>query len=696
MQVFEVTGDFLFNDHNTRGRLNQLNSAVESSRTRMQNMANTFANVGSSLMSFGSTMINSVSKPIIGAVGKSVMAFSDLGEATNVVDVTFGKNSDSVKKWSKTLLDSFGIGQLQATEFSGTMGSIFKSLGMGEKDVMNMSKNVVELSGDFASFKNLSPEESFEKIRSGLLGETEPLKQVGILVDENTTKHFAMQNGLKKNWNELTQSEKVMWRYKSILDQTKDAHGDFARTGDSFANKMRVVKGRISDLGIEIGGMLMPYIQKLLGFVEKGIAWFGKLDPSVKKVIVVFGLLVAAIGPIALALGGIITIVGGVIGVISALSSTVLIVGGVIAALAGPILVVVGGLAALAVKSGFLTAAMNVLKNAFSFIVAVIKGDVGTSVDILVQKFGISEETAKAFGRRLTVLKYYLGQVKQMIVNVATVIGTIFTGDKQKMIDTLVQKFGFSKKEAEAFWKKAQKLKDEIVKLANRIKELAVKVLTKFIEMIRKAATFVYEHRKEIMKVIEAIITFGTQSVKNVTTVVNFVVKLVKAWIDFRNKVKTKIDNIKSYATSMKDKFSGVFSSIKGFAQGVIDKFNAVKNAIGGVIKKITGIKFPKPPSWFKGFAKGVTNFAGGLALVGEEGPEIVELPKGSNVIPNNKIGNYARQVTPIVNNLSTQQAGGTVNYIYLDQFITEQSDAETLYSDFARKIKGIGVVRNG
>lgn len=110
----------------------------------------------------------------------SIKLASDLTEVQNVVDTTFGSNAADINKWAKNAATSFGMSELQAKQFNGTIGAMFKSMGLGSKDVLTMSENMTGLAGDFASFYNLKPEEAFEKIRSGISGETEPLKQLGI------------------------------------------------------------------------------------------------------------------------------------------------------------------------------------------------------------------------------------------------------------------------------------------------------------------------------------------------------------------------------------------------------------------------------------------------------------------------------------------------------------------------------------
>lgn len=130
----------------------------------------------------GSFLSDMIQRPLVAmyngvkdGIGKTISLASDLAEVQNVVDVTFGDGADKINVWSKNLKSSFGIGELSAKRFSGTIGAVLKSMGMTDEETMEMSTSLVELTADMASFYNLDHETAFEKIRSGISGETEPL-----------------------------------------------------------------------------------------------------------------------------------------------------------------------------------------------------------------------------------------------------------------------------------------------------------------------------------------------------------------------------------------------------------------------------------------------------------------------------------------------------------------------------------------
>lgn len=195
----------------------------------------------------------------------SLSVASDLAEVQNVVDVTFGEGASQINAWAKSAKNAFGMGELKAKQFSGTMGAMLKSMGFTGDEVMGMSTNLVQLAGDMASFYNLDHETAFEKIRAGISGETEPLKQLGINMSVANLEAYAMSQGIDKAYESMTQAEQAALRYNYLISATADAAGDFNRTSDSYANQVKllqenldIVRGRFGNALVEI---LTPQLQ---------------------------------------------------------------------------------------------------------------------------------------------------------------------------------------------------------------------------------------------------------------------------------------------------------------------------------------------------------------------------------------------------------------------------------------------------
>lgn len=236
----------------------------------------------------------------LGGLGMSCIGLaSDLTEVQNVVDTTFGDNASKINEWVKSADTSFGLAELQAKQFTGTLGAMLKSMGLTGEQVLSMSESMVGLAGDFASFYNLKPEEAFEKIRAGISGETEPLKQLGINMSAANLNAFALSQGLDKTYDSMTQAEQATLRYNYLMSVSKDAQGDFAKTSDSFANQMRIASLNIKSLGADIGNILLPVAQEAMksfnGIAEKLREALSNTETqeSIKKLATMIGELLA-------------------------------------------------------------------------------------------------------------------------------------------------------------------------------------------------------------------------------------------------------------------------------------------------------------------------------------------------------------------------------------------------------------------
>lgn len=199
---------------------------------------------------------------------------SDLSEVQNVVDTTFGQEgAQKINEWAMSAAEMFGESELQAKQFTSTIGAMFKSMGLGQKDIEEMSIGIAGLAGDMASFYNLDPTEAFEKLRAGISGETEPLKQLGINMNVVNLEAYAMAQGITTAYEEMSQAEQATLRYQYIMQATADAQGDFSKTSDSFANQTRILQLEMQTLAAEIGQDLMPVALELVEAARDAIQW---------------------------------------------------------------------------------------------------------------------------------------------------------------------------------------------------------------------------------------------------------------------------------------------------------------------------------------------------------------------------------------------------------------------------------------
>lgn len=197
----------------------------------------------------------------------SISIASDLAEVQNVVDVTFGSMAKQINDFSSTALKQFGLSELSAKKYASTMGAMLKSSGLTGQKVTDMSVEMAKLTADMASFYNLDTDEAFNKIRAGISGETEPLKQLGINLNVANLEAYALTQGITKSYQEMTQAEQVLLRYNYLLKVSADSQGDFARNSGSWANQTKILKEQWKEfmglIGKALIEILLPFVKML-------------------------------------------------------------------------------------------------------------------------------------------------------------------------------------------------------------------------------------------------------------------------------------------------------------------------------------------------------------------------------------------------------------------------------------------------
>lgn len=221
----------------------------------------------------GKVVATALSITAIVSFGKSCIDLgSDLAEVQNVVDVTFTTMSEQVNDFSKTAITKFGLSELSAKQYTSTIGAMLKSMGITGDEVYNMSTKLTGLAGDMASFYNLSGDEAFAKIRAGISGETEPLKQLGINMSVANMEAYALSQGITTAYNSMSQAEQTLLRYNYLLSVTTDAQGDFARTSDSWANQTKILAENFNSIKASIGQGLINVFTPVLRIVNEVIS----------------------------------------------------------------------------------------------------------------------------------------------------------------------------------------------------------------------------------------------------------------------------------------------------------------------------------------------------------------------------------------------------------------------------------------
>lgn len=193
---------------------------------------------------------------------------SDLAEVQNVVDVTFTTMSDKVNEFAKNAMTSAGLSETMAKRYVGTFGAMSKSFGFSEAQAYDMSTALTQLTGDVASFYNISQDLAYIKLKSVFTGETETLKDLGVVMTQSALDQYALANGYGKTTSAMTEQEKVALRLAFVQEQLSAASGDFIRTSDSWANQVRVMQLQLQSLKATVGQGLINIFTPVLKVIN--------------------------------------------------------------------------------------------------------------------------------------------------------------------------------------------------------------------------------------------------------------------------------------------------------------------------------------------------------------------------------------------------------------------------------------------
>jgi len=305
-------------------------SGTSEIETGLSGLSTKITGFGKDLMGLGAKMTLGLTAPIAFGAKQVFDSASNMEESLSKVNVVFDDMSTSVVKWSKTSAQSMGLSQQAALEAAGSYGNLFQAFGVNQGAATKMSTSLVELASDLASFNNTSTDDALLALRSGLSGETEPLKKFGIAISDARLKEEAFSLGLIKSTKDaLDPAAKSQASYSLIMKDSSLAQGDFARTADGAANRQRILSAEFENAKAGIGQGLLPVATKLFGVVGKLISGFNGLSPQMKNIILVGAGVLAAIGPITTIVGAL-TVAFGFL-----LSPIGLIIGGIALVAAG-------------------------------------------------------------------------------------------------------------------------------------------------------------------------------------------------------------------------------------------------------------------------------------------------------------------------------------------------------------------------
>jgi hypothetical protein len=234
------------------------------------NLQSQFSKLGSVTKKIGAAIASAFAVREVVRFGKGCLELSsDLQEVQNVVDVTFATMNEQVNQFAKNAKTTAGLSETMAKQYVGTFGAMAKSFKFTEGEAYEMATALTQLSGDVASFYNLTQEQAYTKLKSVFTGETESLKDLGVVMTQAALDSFALEKGLGKTTSQMTEQEKVALRYQFVMEQLSGASGDFVRTSDSWANQTRLLTLQFDQLKATIGQGLINALTPVLQVVNQ-------------------------------------------------------------------------------------------------------------------------------------------------------------------------------------------------------------------------------------------------------------------------------------------------------------------------------------------------------------------------------------------------------------------------------------------
>lgn len=240
-----------------KGFSRQVSETRTATNSGVSGIASAFSGLGGSLTGMLAGMGLTVGiGTVVGVMKDAVGAASDLTESYSKMGVVFGALTGDMARWAQDSATKLGMSRQAAYEALGTFGNLFTAMGIGHTQSAQMAQGLVQLATDLASFNNIDPSVALEKLRAGIVGEAEPLRTLGVNLNEAATKAKAAELGFATVGGTLSTQAAVAARYALIMEQSASAQGDFARTADGLANATRTAGAEIENIKTDLGKLV--------------------------------------------------------------------------------------------------------------------------------------------------------------------------------------------------------------------------------------------------------------------------------------------------------------------------------------------------------------------------------------------------------------------------------------------------------
>jgi hypothetical protein len=297
---------------------------INQAKNEITGVADHFAAAGARMRDVGTKAFAGLTLPIVGFAGVAVNAASDLAEAQSAVTQVYGESAAAIVGYAGSAAGAIGLSRQEALSAAAQFGVFGAAAGLTGDDMAAFSNDVIGAAADLASFYNVPVPEALAAIRSGLTGETEPLRRFGIMLNQAELEAYALSAGIWDGTGAMTEQQKVLARHGYFMTHLGAAQDDFQRTSGGLANRMRIVQARFKDVAAVVGQELIPVAEKLVGWVEAGVKWFERLSPETRRWGLIVAGVVAALGPLLIFLGFVASGIGALVGLGSLLAGAFL------------------------------------------------------------------------------------------------------------------------------------------------------------------------------------------------------------------------------------------------------------------------------------------------------------------------------------------------------------------------------------
>lgn len=255
----------------------KFNNSIKKLSSSMKGLGDSVKKTASKMKSFKTELLSALG--IVGGlygairgIQKSIDISSDLVEVQNVVDTTFKNMSYKVEELANTSIEQFGLSELSLKQFSSRFQAMGTAMGFPINRMSDMSIELTKLTADMSSFYNVAQEDVARSLQSIFTGETEPLRKYGLDLTQATLQEWALKQGLDADMRAMSQMEKTMLRYQYVMANTTAAQGDFAKTANTWANQIRILRQQFEQLASIIGTAFVNMLKSIVQSLNKAMA----------------------------------------------------------------------------------------------------------------------------------------------------------------------------------------------------------------------------------------------------------------------------------------------------------------------------------------------------------------------------------------------------------------------------------------